>query len=92
MSKSELREKMKTLAIISVATEIAKFEVDSYNLPAFALLPARAMYHFKMASIRATPAKLFRHDKPELDHRRVKRSNKGAKVLKVNHKEVINNV
>ena len=86
MSKLELRKKMKTLALLKVAIEIETFQAKSSSLPEFAFLPALAMYRFKAASINATPAKLFRHDKPQLDMRRVNRSNKNAKILKPNYK------
>lgn len=84
LSKQSKREMMKSLLILEVSAEMASKLLEFTNVP-FAGIAVGASYGSRIAQIKATSAKLFRHDKPKLDKRRVKRNNKGSKLVRINY-------
>lgn len=85
MPKHEMRVKMKALYI---AKFIAENHIMLMKMPSI-ISPVQAVHiRAKAQAMAQTPAKLFRHDKPELDKRRWKRYNrkqmKGAYLVTTN--------
>lgn len=75
MGKQADRVKMKA---IKIALIIAR--VQSYRITGRLTMPMLDAMRVELDAVRQTPAKLFRHDKPELDKRRCKQyQDKGIK-------------
>ena len=73
MTKHEMRVKMKALY---VAKFIAENHIMLMKMPGVIGLVQAVHIRVKAQTMTQVPAKLFRHDKPELDKRRWKRYNR----------------
>lgn len=89
MDKIKQRMKMQALAIIDVNVQIAKLAYDTTPFAWAINAPKMIALRMKLEAIMQTPAKLFRHDKPLLDKRKVKRSQRSAKIVRPKAEQII---